>query len=99
MFVHAMDKSSILEITVCPKSSRNEIYLHEDGSVRVYLNAPPVDNRANIECVKLFSKTLKLPKTRITIMKGEKSRKKSLLVVGMDHVEVWDKLRENSKKT
>lgn len=94
-----MDKSSILEITVCPKSSRNEIHLLEDGSVRVYLNAPPVDNRANEECMRLLSKALRLAKTRLSIRKGGKSRKKSVLIAGMDHDEVLHRLNENFMKT
>ena len=74
--MHNKLKEGILSIKVIPKSSRSTITVHESGQVRVYLNSPPADGKANSECIKLFSKALKVPKSNITIIKGQKGRNK-----------------------
>jgi uncharacterized protein len=67
------------EITVTPKSSKSGISI--DGeNIKVYLNSPPADGKANAELLKLFSKELHISKSRIKIVKGDKNRKKKLEV-------------------
>jgi uncharacterized protein len=67
------------EVSVTPKSSKSGIYV--DGeNIKVYLNSPPADGKANAELIKLFSKELHVAKSRIKIVKGDKSRKKKLAV-------------------
>jgi len=86
-------RETILDITVSPKSSRTEIVLGGDNTIKVYLNSPPVDGAANEECVRIFAKTLHIPKSAVVILKGHKSRKKRLLITDMTPDEVFRKLR------
>jgi uncharacterized protein len=51
--------------------------------IKVYLNAPPVDGKANSELIGLFSKKLRIPKSDITIISGEKGKKKRIEIEGM----------------
>jgi len=88
-----MDSSARISITVSPKSSRSAITIDKSGDVKVYLNSPPVEGKANTECVKLFSKKLGIAKSRISIDRGERGRKKQLLIQGMNTEEVMDLLR------
>ncbi|MCK5491294.1 MAG: DUF167 domain-containing protein [Candidatus Pacebacteria bacterium] len=44
--------------------------------LRVYLTAVPVDGKANKELIKLLAKELKIGKSRIAIIKGEKKSEK-----------------------
>ena len=44
------------------------------------LNAPPIDGAANMALIAFISKLLKIPKSNIAIVRGEKSRSKSLLL-------------------
>lgn len=83
--------STTISITVIPKSSRSAIMIKDDG-VRVYLNSPPVDGKANSECIKLFSKKLRIPKSSITIARGEKGRKKELRIENLTTAEVMERL-------
>ncbi len=85
---NSQEKRAIVDIQVTPKSSRSKIQVEEGGMVRVYLNAPPADGKANAECLALFSKTLGVPKSRIHIEKGEAGRRKRLLILGMTTEEV-----------
>lgn len=86
-------EETILDINVSPKSSRSTIIVSEDSSVKVYLQSPPVDGKANKECVALFSKKLKIPKSSILIRKGEKGKKKQLLIEGIGYEELIAKLK------
>ncbi len=88
-----MQKQAILDITVSPKSSKQEIRVSEDGSIRVYLNAPPVEGKANAACVELFAKTLRMAKSKISIEKGEKGRKKRIQIDGATADEVMNILK------
>lgn len=86
-----MGNESLIEITVIPRSSKRGITLCDDGTCRVHLNSPPVDGQANSECIELFAKALHIPKSSITIDRGEKGRKKRLRITGI----TLEKLTEN----
>ncbi len=72
-----------ITVRVTPRSSRSEILGEHDGAIKVRLTAPPVDGAANAELIKLFSKELKLSKSRIEIVAGETSRTKLLRLTGV----------------
>ncbi len=86
------NKSTLLEITVVPKSSKRDIDIRNDG-IRIFLNSPPVDNRANEECIKALSKWLGVPKNSISITRGMKSRKKYFQITGLEIDEALRRLR------
>ncbi|MCP4137955.1 MAG: YggU family protein [bacterium] len=87
-----------IDITVSPKSSRSTITIDENNSIKVYLNAPPAEGKANKECILLFSKKLRLAKSNITIEKGEKGRNKKILIKGLSFDEVMEKLKNKDNK-
>lgn len=78
---------SEFEVTVSPKSSRSEAVIDGD-SIKIYLNSPPADGKANAELIKLLSKKLHIAKSSICIIKGEKSRKKKILIEGFSKEEI-----------
>jgi uncharacterized protein len=88
--------TAIIDITVQPKSSRSVIKC-EGAAIKVYLNSPPVEGKANNECIQLFSKALGLPKSRIEICKGEKGKKKRLVINGLSTEEVYSILTKATK--
>jgi hypothetical protein len=85
---------NLLEITVSPKSSRSAVAVDEAGRVKVYLNSPPVDGRANEECLGLLAKGLGIAKSRLSIDRGSKGRKKLVRVDGMSGSEIIARLRD-----
>ena len=84
-----------LTIHVQPKSSQAKI-LVENGSIRVWVNAPPVDGAANDSVIKLFSKALKIAKSKISIIRGESSREKTLRIEGLTENEITERLSDVS---
>ena len=90
---NTMNKKAMFDITVIPKSSRSEIKTDPSGNIKIYLNSPPVDGKANMECIRLLSAKLKTAKSNITIEKGDRGRKKSISIAGMSIEEVIERLK------
>ena len=73
----------IVRIKIVPNSSKNDIIL-EDEFIKVKVTAQPIENKANKALIELFSKTFKVPKTGIKILKGDTSKEKTLLLETSD---------------
>ena len=69
----------ILNIRVIPNAKCEKIKKYENG-LRVYVTAPPEDGRANRALIKLLSKELNIPKSKIEIIKGERGREKIIKI-------------------
>lgn len=73
-----MDKSAfVLRVKIQPNCSKNEI-IERDGQIKVKLTAAPIEGKANKALIEFLSETFKVPKTSITIVKGETSREKTV---------------------
>ena len=66
-----------LKVRVQPNASKTKIVGLYQGSLKIAVQAPPVEGAANKELIKFFNKKFKIPKTQIEL-KGEKSRNKEL---------------------
>lgn len=67
-----------------PQSNEDRINGIHDGMLKIDVTAPPEKGKANKAVVKLLSKELGVPKSLIEILGGETSRKKVVLIKGMD---------------
>jgi uncharacterized protein (TIGR00251 family) len=67
-----------LRIKVKPASKTDEIIREADGSLKLKIKAPPVEGKANKYLVEFLSEVLKLPKSKITLLKGETNSFKTL---------------------
>lgn len=72
----------LLNIKAVPNSSKNEICGVMENALKVKIKAPAVENKANVELVKYFSKLLKIPKTSIELVSGGTSKIKTLYIDG-----------------
>lgn len=70
----------ILNIRVLPRSSRCEIAGIQDGNLKIKITAPPVEGKANEECIRFLSDRLGVKKSRISIVAGHKSKNKKVAV-------------------
>jgi uncharacterized protein len=73
-----------LTVFVQPRSSKNMIAGVHDHALKLKLTSPPVDGAANKMCIQYLAKCLKVPKSSIEIVSGQKSRTKRLLLRYMD---------------
>jgi len=69
----------IIRVKIVPNSSKNDIIL-EDEFIKIKITAQPIENKANKALIEFISKTFKIPKTSIELLKGETSKEKTLLL-------------------
>lgn len=84
-----------LEILVRPGGSRDEVVGEHDGALVVRLTAPPVDGRANRALRKLVAKRVGVPASRVTISRGGHSRRKLVVVEGVEPAAVREALERD----
>lgn len=83
--LHGGQKGSALAVRVTPRASRNEIVeMLGDGTIKVRLAAPPVDNEANRALIEFLADILGVPKSRLDIVAGVTGRDKLIAVLDMD---------------
>ncbi len=75
-----MDSTHKLVVHVIPRSSADKIVEIVDGRVRIKVAAPPVEGKSNKRVIEILSKALDVPKSRISIIRGHKSRIKTLVI-------------------
>jgi uncharacterized protein (TIGR00251 family) len=73
-----------LHLLVQPRASRDQLVGVRGTELKVRLAAPPVDGAANAACCAFFAKLCGLPKSRVSLVGGESSRHKRLLLAGAD---------------
>ena len=77
---HLAVEGAEIAVRVTPKASRDRI-LVDDDAIRVYVTTVPEDGKANKAVVKLLSKALGVPKTRLDLIRGATSRDKVFRIV------------------
>lgn len=72
----------LLNIWAAPNAKKSEIIgpVGEPVRLKIKLNSPPLDGKANKELISFLAKKLKLSKSSILLLKGETSRRKEILV-------------------
>ncbi len=78
----------ILDCHIQPGASRSRIAGEYDNRVKIAVAAPPVDGKANAALRTFFSKLLKIPSGRVTLISGETGRKKRLHFSGISEAEL-----------
>lgn len=78
MWYEIKDGFIIFNIKALPNSSKNSIAEVIEDKLKVKIKAPAVENAANKELVKFFSKTFKVPKSNIEFIGGMTSKQKRL---------------------
>ena len=65
-----------LYLRVIPRSSQNRIEKICEGEYKAWLNAPPVDGKANEALVEIVAKHFGVSKSAVTIVGGKSARTK-----------------------
>jgi len=67
-----------IEVRVKPRSKREEIREVEKGKLEVRVKEPPEGGKANRRVIELVASYLKIPKSRLRIVRGHTSKEKVL---------------------
>ena len=67
-----------LKIKVKPGSKADEILQEADGCFKIKIRAQPIEGKANKYLLEFLSEKLRLPKSKINLLKGEANSFKTL---------------------
>lgn len=83
MWIEEKNGHCYLHIHVQPRASKNEVAGIHGDSLKVRLTSPPVEGAANSLLIEFMAKKLGVPKSRVELVSGEKSRQKVLKIHGL----------------
>jgi len=73
-----------LQVIVLPRSSRTCVVGIQDTGLKIKISKPPVDGQANAACCRLIADLLRLPASRVTVVRGHTGRRKTLRCEGLN---------------
>jgi uncharacterized protein (TIGR00251 family) len=77
------DGGVVIDIAVKPRSSREGVGPAQVDRLVVAVNAPPVEGKANEAVVRVLASTFGVPRSAVTIVRGETGRKKTIRIAGI----------------
>ena len=78
-----IDRDSIsFWLRVKPRAQRDRLKIGPSGELLLELHAPPLDGEANEACVRFMAQAAGVPKSNVTMLAGQKSRRKLLKISG-----------------
>jgi len=87
LFIFKMDSITNLKnnslafnVYVQPRASRNKVAGMHGNAIKVYVTAPPVENKANGAVIHLFADLFGVPKSAVSIKSGRQGRNKKVLI-------------------
>jgi hypothetical protein len=81
--INERDGAVTIDIAVKPRSSREGVGPVQADRLVVAVNAPPVDGKANEAVVRVLAETFGVPRSAVTIVRGETGRKKTIRIAGL----------------
>ena len=73
-------------LRVKPRSAHERLMVDSSGELRLELHAPPTEGHANDACVEFFARLLRVPRSSVGIITGEKSRRKLIRIRGGEEI-------------
>jgi uncharacterized protein (TIGR00251 family) len=74
------DEDLILRIRVQPRSSQEGFAEVLGDQIKLRINAPPVDGKANTQIIRYLSKLFRVPRNQVEILLGETGRDKRVKI-------------------
>jgi hypothetical protein len=81
-----------LTVKVHPRARRSAVTGRLGGAWKLGLAAPPVDGKANDECVRFFAELAGVPRSRVRIVTGLTSRLKVVEIEGVTQEDIDSRL-------
>jgi uncharacterized protein len=88
--------SVVFTVRLQPRASRDEIAGVMNGALKVRLQAPALEDRANVALCEYLAGLLKTPKSAVRILSGERSRTKRIEIRGVTEQQVLALLRHDA---
>ena len=80
----------IVELKIIPNSSKNGFVMPDskDAPFKLKVTAQPIENKANKAVIEYLSKYFKIPKTSISVLRGETFKEKTILLKTQDEEKI-----------
>ena len=88
-WIDERDGCLVLQLRVQARSKRDAVLDLHDGRLRVLLNAPPVDDKANEALKSLIAREFGVPRQSVNITHGKRSRRKTVSLPAPDSAPEW----------
>ena len=75
-----------IKIKVIAGAKQNSIEEFNEETIKIKINKPAVDGKANKAIIEYLTDILNLPKNNITILRGEKNSIKDLRIIPKSHI-------------
>jgi uncharacterized protein len=86
--ISTRDGAVIFQVRLQPRASRDEIAGVIAGALKVRVQAPPLEDRANVALCEYLAELLKTPKSAVRILAGERSRSKRIEIRGVNEARI-----------
>ena len=84
----------LMGVRVSPGASRSRVMGEHGGRLKLSVAAPPERGKANEAVVELLAKELRVKKSQITVVRGETSKQKTVLIGGVTMEEMGEKIKK-----
>ncbi len=92
--VRESDGAVTFSVKVLPRASKNQIAGMEGDAVKIRLNAPPVEGKANDVLIRFLAEVLGVSRAQIEIVIGYSSRHKVVRVRGVTARQMEDVIKQ-----
>ncbi|MBE0448346.1 MAG: YggU family protein [Actinobacteria bacterium] len=99
MYVIPYGDGSLLSVWIQPRASRTMLIGIYGDNVKIAIKSPPIEDRANEECIEFLSTILGLPKRQFKIKSGRRGRRKKIYINEVAPDEVVANLQGAVKKS
>lgn len=91
-WIKETSKGVLLPVRAVPRASKNEIQGIHGDSLKIRLQAPPVEGKANQALIRFLSDILNIPRSQFSIATGETGRNKTVLITGISKTDLIKKI-------
>ncbi len=91
-FISNTKDGVVITLKLVPNSSFSKIVDYNEEYIRVKISAPPIENKANKELISFCSGLFDVNKSKLSIISGEKSKLKKILIKDTNFNELTQKV-------
>lgn len=95
IFLKSSGDGLLLSVHAQPGASRTKIVGEHGGSLKIAVQAPPVDGAANEAITEFLAEALGLSRRNIGLKSGATGRKKVFTITGLDLANAEARIREH----
>lgn len=90
-FIRSTADGINITVKAKPGAKKNSISFESPEYLKVSINAPPVEGKANMELVKFFSELFDISRSSVQLLRGGSSKNKVLSLHGVTVKNFYDK--------